>query len=90
MELYQPYSSKGKCNREVGYGVEPTRTKEKRNWQRTIREEVLAARKTWVEIKQLSKNRVRWRHFVNALCSSGSERTMTATMIMIMITITRY
>jgi hypothetical protein len=32
----------------------------------------LAAGKTWGEIKQLSKNRVTWRHFVNALCSSGS------------------
>jgi hypothetical protein len=31
----------------------------------------LAAGKTWGEIKQLSKNRVKWRHFFNALCSSG-------------------
>jgi hypothetical protein len=30
MELDRPYSSRGKCNREGSYGVEPTRTKEKR------------------------------------------------------------
>jgi hypothetical protein len=33
----------------------------------------LAAGKAWGEIKQLSKNRVRWRHFVNALCSSQCQ-----------------
>jgi hypothetical protein len=44
----------------------------KRSRQRTIREEALAAGKTWGEIKQLSENSVRWRHFVNALCSSES------------------
>jgi predicted ArsR family transcriptional regulator len=36
------------------------RGRPKRSWQRTIREEALAAGKTWEEIKQLSKNRVRW------------------------------
>jgi hypothetical protein len=32
----------------------------KRSWQRTIQEEALAVGKTWGEIKELSKNRVRW------------------------------
>jgi hypothetical protein len=48
------------------------RGRPKRSWQRTIREEALADGKTCGEIRQLNKNRVRWRHFVNALCSSGS------------------
>jgi hypothetical protein len=52
--------------------LDATRTKEKRNWLRTIQEEALAAGKTWGEIKQLSKNRANWRHFVNGLCSSGN------------------
>jgi hypothetical protein len=43
----------------------------KRSWKGTIQEEVLAAGNMWGEIKQLSKNHMRWRHFVNALCSSG-------------------
>jgi hypothetical protein len=41
----------------------------KRNWQRTIRVEALAAGKTCREIIQLRKNRLRWRHSVNVLCS---------------------
>jgi hypothetical protein len=48
------------------------RGRPKRSWQRTIREEALAVGKTWGEIRQLSKNRARWRHFVTALCSSES------------------
>jgi hypothetical protein len=47
------------------------RGRPRRSWQRTIREEALAVAKAWGEIKQLSKNRVGWRHFVNATCSSG-------------------
>jgi hypothetical protein len=46
--------------------------KPKRSWQRTIGKETLATGKTWGEIKQLSKNHVRWRQFVNTLCSNGS------------------
>jgi hypothetical protein len=49
-----------------------SRGRPKRSWQRIVREEAFAVGKTWGEIEQLSKNRVRWRHFVNALCSSGS------------------
>jgi hypothetical protein len=48
------------------------RGRPRRSWQRTIREGALAVGKTWGESEQLSKNRVRWRHFVNALCSSES------------------
>jgi hypothetical protein len=38
MELDQSYSSKGKCNRGGGYGVEPTRTKEKRKAKEELTE----------------------------------------------------
>jgi hypothetical protein len=48
------------------------RVRPRRSWQRTIQEEALAVGKMCGEINQLSKNRARWRHFVNALCSSGS------------------
>jgi hypothetical protein len=40
------------------------RGRPKRSRQRTTRQEGLAVGKTWGEIKQLSKNHVRWRHFV--------------------------
>jgi hypothetical protein len=59
------------------------RGRRKRSWERKIREEALTVGKTWGEIKQLSKNRVRWRHLVNILCSSGSKRTMMIMMMMI-------
>jgi hypothetical protein len=56
--------------------VEPTRAKEKRKAKEELaenntREEALAVGKIWGEIK-LGKNRVQWRHFVDALGSSGS------------------
>ncbi|PNF22462.1 hypothetical protein B7P43_G15247 [Cryptotermes secundus] len=50
----------------------PQRQRKRGVWQRTVREEALAAVKTWKEIEQLSKNHVRKQHFVvNVLCSSG-------------------
>jgi hypothetical protein len=38
MELDRPYSSKGKCSAEGGYGVEPKRTKEKRKTKEELAE----------------------------------------------------
>jgi hypothetical protein len=38
MELDWPYSLKGKCNREGGFGVKPTRTKEKRKAKEELAE----------------------------------------------------
>ena len=38
-------------------------------WRRTILEEIRHQDKTWKEVKVLTKNRVRWRNFVRALCS---------------------
>ena len=41
-------------------------------WRRTILEEAKRGKKTFNELKQLAKNRVRWRTFVAAQCSLKS------------------
>ncbi|XP_054279259.1 uncharacterized protein LOC128997645 [Macrosteles quadrilineatus] len=38
-------------------------------WRRTIEEEIRDAGKNWREVRALAANRVRWRCFVEALCS---------------------
>ena len=38
-------------------------------WKRTVVNEAKAAGKQWLEVKALAKNRIRWRQFVDALCS---------------------
>jgi hypothetical protein len=43
--------------------------------------------KTWGEIKQLSKIRVRWPQFPNVLFSNGSQRTMMVMMMMMLMMI---
>jgi hypothetical protein len=53
--------------------VEPTWTKEKRRDKKVFAENTRGnLGETWGEIKQLSKNRVIWRHFVYVLYFSGS------------------
>ncbi|KAJ4438402.1 hypothetical protein ANN_14347 [Periplaneta americana] len=47
-----------------------TRGRPKNKWKRIVLEEIAREGKTWSEVKKLATNRVRWRHFVNALCSS--------------------
>lgn len=47
-----------------------TRGRPKNTWKRTVLEEIAREGKTWSEVKKLATNRVRWRHSVNALCSS--------------------
>jgi hypothetical protein len=37
-------------------------------WQGTVRMEAEHQGKSWLEIKALSKNRIRWRAFIKALC----------------------
>ena len=48
-------------NRKVG--------RPKTTWRRTILEEATKQNQGWKEIKALAKNTVRWRLFVDALCS---------------------
>jgi hypothetical protein len=43
----------------------------KNTWRRTVLEEAKVMKKTWAEIKYDAKNRVRWRIFVDALCSAA-------------------
>jgi hypothetical protein len=38
-------------------------------WRRTVVRELEERGKNWSEIKELARNRVCWRHFVDALCS---------------------
>jgi hypothetical protein len=39
-------------------------------WRSTVRMEAEHQGKSWPEIKALSKNRIRWRAFIKALCLS--------------------
>jgi hypothetical protein len=39
-------------------------------WRGTVRMEAEHQGKSWLEIKALSKNRIRWRAFIKALCLS--------------------
>lgn len=38
-------------------------------WRRTVEKEIKDSGKTWAQIKQMANNRVRWRGYVEALCS---------------------
>jgi hypothetical protein len=46
-----------------------SRGRPRTTWCRTILEEIRLQDKTWNEVKVLTRNRVRWRNFVRALCS---------------------
>ncbi|RUS81369.1 hypothetical protein EGW08_010867 [Elysia chlorotica] len=45
----------------------------KQSWRRSVEEEVKASGTTWAELKRTCQNRVRWRSFVEALCSSRNQ-----------------
>lgn len=47
----------------------PTQT-----WRRSLTEEMKNSKVSWGEIKKSARNREKWRHFVNALCSNGSQK----------------
>jgi hypothetical protein len=44
------------------------RERPKQTWRRSVHNEALEAGKSWDEVKQLARNRIRWRRFVDALC----------------------
>ncbi|XP_039291079.1 uncharacterized protein LOC120352855 [Nilaparvata lugens] len=50
------------------------RGRPKITWKRTIQTEIGKAGKTWLEVKALARDRVGWRTFSEALCSSRSDR----------------
>ena len=43
-------------------------------WRRSVHNEALGEGKSWGEVKQLARNRIRWRHFVDALCPKRDNR----------------
>lgn len=45
------------------------RGRPKMTWRRTVIAEASARGKSWNEVKALAQNRIRWRYFVDALCS---------------------
>jgi len=44
------------------------RGRPKQTLRRSVHNEVLGEGKSWGEVKQLTRNRIRWRRFVDALC----------------------
>jgi len=46
------------------------RSRPKATWRRTILSETRKMNKSWQEVKMLARNKVRWRNFVEALCSA--------------------
>ena len=43
------------------------RGRPKQTWRRSVHYEALGEGKSWGEVKQLARNRIRWRRFVDAL-----------------------
>jgi hypothetical protein len=44
------------------------RGRPKQTWRRSVHSEALREGKSWGEVKQLARNRIRWRRFVVAQC----------------------
>jgi hypothetical protein len=44
------------------------RGRPKQTWRRSVHSEALGKGKSWGEVKQMARNRIRWRGFVDALC----------------------
>jgi hypothetical protein len=50
------------------------RGRPKNTWKKTVKEEIMEVAKTWSKVKRIAVNRIRWKHFMDALCSRGSNR----------------
>ena len=50
------------------------RGRPKQTWRRSVHSEALGERKSWDEVKQLAKNKIRWRRFVDVLCPWRNNR----------------
>lgn len=46
------------------------RGRPKDTWKRSLERDLVAAETTWLQVKTLAPNRVRWRGFVDALCAT--------------------
>jgi len=51
------------------------RGRPKRTWRRTIGDEIGSTRSSWNEVKGIAGDRNAWKFFMDALCSTRSERT---------------
>ena len=73
MELDRAYTEErtGYHRREVmdwNPQGERKRGRPKETWRRSVHSEALGEGKSWSEVKQLARNTIRWRRFVNTLC----------------------
>jgi len=50
------------------------RGRSKQTWRRSAHSEALGEGKSWGKVKQLARNRIRWRRFVDALCPKRDNR----------------
>ena len=46
-----------------------------RTWRRTTEDEVRDTGRSWNEVKGIAGNRINWKLFMDALCSTRSKRT---------------
>jgi hypothetical protein len=51
------------------------RGRPKRTWQRTTEDEIRGTGRSWNEVKVIAGDCKAWKHFVDALCSTRSNRT---------------
>jgi hypothetical protein len=51
------------------------RGRPKRTWRRTREDKIRGTRRSWNEVKGIAGDRVNWKLFMDALCSTTSERT---------------
>jgi hypothetical protein len=47
----------------------------KRTWRRTIEDEIRGIKRSWNEVKGVAGDRKVWKLFIDALCSTRSNRT---------------
>jgi hypothetical protein len=52
----------------IGTHRDNGRGRPKQTWRRSVHNKALGEGKSWGEVKQLARNRIRWRRFVEALC----------------------
>jgi hypothetical protein len=50
------------------------RGRPKQTWRRSVHNEAAEKRKSWSEVKRMARNRIRWQHFVDALCPLRDNR----------------
>ena len=80
MELDWTYiTQRNRSNRENRITLESTgmrrRGRPKRTWQRTTEDEIRSIGRSWNEVKGIAVDHNAWKLFMDALCSTRSNRT---------------